>query len=108
MSIWGEWKTATVAKNGTVSDAVNLGRNWEYLNIYIPAIDSSTIALQVKGDHTGGDYAALGVGSSAVTAATTGALYTTLTLGGYQFIKIVCGSTQSTAAVTFYVRGYRE
>jgi hypothetical protein len=104
MSIFGEWKTATIALNGTVSAAVDLGRDWEYLNINIPTQDSANISLQVS-DLLGGTYKALGL-STNVFAAATGNLTTTLVLGGYRYIKVVSSETQ-TAARTYYVRGYR-
>lgn len=108
MSIFGAWQTATIASSGTVSGAVNLGRDYEYVNIVLPALDSTTIGLQVgtavHGDGTV-DYQTLGVGSN-VTGTTTGSCTTTLELGGFQYIKVTSSATQ-TATRTIYVRGYR-
>lgn len=96
----------TIATSTTISAACDLGVPCEYVSIYLPALDSTTIALQVSLD--GVTYATLGIGSNA-TAATTGLCFTTLELGGFQFIKIVCGTAQSSAPATrtFVVRGYR-
>jgi len=96
------WQDAVVASSGTVSAAVNLGKDYEYINVIVPTCDSTTLALQVSKDGT--TYYTLGI--SAATAATTGNLATTLEVGGYQWIKIVCGSTQA-AERTCPVRGYR-
>jgi len=104
MTIFADhWQDAVVASSGTVSAAVNLGKDYEYVNVIVPTCDSTTLALQVSTDGT--TYYTLGI-SSNTTSATTGNLATTLEVGGYQWIKIVCGSTQ-TAARTFSVRGYR-
>ncbi|MBE3143598.1 MAG: hypothetical protein IMZ61_06705 [Planctomycetes bacterium] len=89
----------------TVSAACDLGIPCEYVNIVIPTLSpTATIALQVSVDGT--TYQALGIGSAAVTATTTGDVTTTLELGGYQFLKIVVGTAQA-AARTFTLRGYR-
>ena len=108
MSIYGAWVSAVIALNGTVSAAANLGRDYEYVQIIIPAQDSATIGLQVGTDPTGTmtlTYQTLGIGSNA-TAATTGSVTTTLELGGFQYVKVVSSATQ-TAARTYYLRGYR-
>jgi len=106
MSVYGEWKDAviTIATSTTVSAAVNLGRDYDYMQIYIPTIDSANISLQV-GELTGSTYYALGSGNALVTAG-TGAFTTTVYLGGYQFIKVVTSAAQS-ANRTFRVRGSR-
>ncbi len=100
----GAWKDCviTVATSTTVSAAVDLGASYNYLKIYVPTIDNSTIALQVS-EKLEGTYALLGIASN-VTATTTGAKYTVLELGGYQFIKVVTSGAQS-ANRTFRVRG---
>ena len=105
----GQWIAATVAASDTTSDAINLGMDYEYVNIIIPELDSATIVLQVGVDPTNSgtiSYQTLGVGDTA-TAATTGERTTTLELGGFQYIKIVCSVAQDGGARTFYVRGYR-
>ncbi len=102
---YGGWQTVTVAKDGTVSTPADLGRDYEFLNIILPALDSTTIGLQVS-QSIEGTYQTLGIGSN-VTAATTGQVTTTLELGGFQFVKVVCGSAQTTALRTILVRGYR-
>jgi hypothetical protein len=106
MSLYGQWKDVTIADEGTLSAECDLGDNYEFLNIYIPTIDSANISLYVS-DKLGGTYYPLGL-STNVFAAGTGGLMTTFELGGYQFIKILSSATQSTAAVTFSVRGYRR
>ncbi len=103
---YGDIKTATltIATSTTIGDACDLGIPCEYLNIVIPALDAAcTIGLQVSID--GVTYQTLGIGSN-VTASTSGTVTTTLEVGGFQFIKIVCGTAQI-ANRSFTVRGYR-
>ncbi len=104
MTVFGEWKTATIALNGTVSGAVDLGRDYESLDIVIPTQDSANISLQVSKDNS--TFQALGL-STNVFAAGTGAVSTTLNLYGWQYIKVVSSATQ-TAARSYLVRGYRN
>jgi hypothetical protein len=111
MSLYGQWLDVTIADEGTLSGECDLGQgnpceNFEFLNIYIPTIDSANVSLYVS-DKLGGTYYPLGL-STNVFAAATGGMYTTFELGGYQFIKILSSASQSTAAVTFRVRGYRR
>jgi len=106
MSVYGSWKDATIADEGTVSAEVDLGRDYEWIQIVIPLIDSANISFQVA-ELTGGTFQALGSGSQVITAG-TGAFTTVATIGGFQFIKVVSSATQSTAAVTFRVRGSRR
>jgi hypothetical protein len=95
----------TIATSATISAACDLGLPCEYISVYLPALDSTTIGLQVSLD--GVTYKQLGIGTVA-TSATTGEVFTTITVGGFQFIKFVCGTTQSTGTTrTFVVRGYR-
>jgi hypothetical protein len=97
----------TIATSSTISAAIDLLMPCEYVTIVLPALDSCTIAFQVSLDGT--TYQTLGIGTSAVSAATTGAVTETFLLGGFRYFKIVCGTAQSSAPVTrtFTCRGYR-
>jgi len=106
MSVYGQWQDATIADEGKVSGVVDLGRDFEWVQIVIPLIDSANISFQVS-ERTGGTYQALGSGSQVITAG-TGEFTTVAAIGGFQFIKVVSSATQSTAAVTFRVRGSRR
>ncbi len=106
MSIFGdEWLTTTIALNGQTSTEINLGRDYEYMNIYVPTIDSANLTFTVSMT-AGGTFAQLGASAVTVVAG-TGGFFTTIELGGYQFVKIVASAAQTTLARTFYVRGYR-
>lgn len=103
MSLYGAWKTATIASAGTASAEVDLGNNFEYLNVILPTLTSGTVKVQVS-DVSGGTFQDLG--SSVTTSTTTGAYSTTFKLGGYQFVKIVSSAAQG-AERSIKVRGYR-
>jgi len=106
------WMSAVVADEGTLSAAVDLGAPYRSLAIDIPTIDSSTVTVTVA--RTPDDtYKALSIISladgdddAAITTAATGAIVVVLPVFGFQHLKILCGTTQSTAAVTFYVKGF--
>lgn len=91
MSLPGSWKAATIANAGTSSAEVNLGRDYDYLEIIIPTITSCTLKIQVA-EKTGGTFQDLG--SNITTLTTTGGYSTVFRLGGYQFIKVVSSATQ--------------
>lgn len=107
--IAGSIKTATVASGQTVSGAVDLGRPYEWLQMDVPTIDSGTVTFQVA-DLTGSYVALQHLTPTAAghftpgTTAGVGGIAALVRLGGYQFIKVVCGASQ-TAARTFSLRG---
>lgn len=112
--IYGEWKNAITAKDGTTSAEVNLGRPYETLMVIIPTIDEASISVQVA-EKTGGTFQDLYITSlsdadddQAITTAGTGGITWTVPIGGFQFIKIKTSAAQTTAAVTFRVCGVRR
>ncbi len=104
MSLYGSWVSGTIAINGTSTDEINLGRDYDFIEVRIPTLVSGTLKVQTS-NTTGGTFQDLG--ASITTAATTGAYNDVWKLGGYQFIKIVSSATQTTTARVFYVRGMR-
>jgi hypothetical protein len=105
MSLYGAWKTAviTITDSVTLSAAVDLEQNFDFLDIVIPTIDSGTVALYVC-PTSDGTYVALGNGVT--TATTTGGYSTVFKLGGWQHIKIKTSANQ-TANRSFSVRGWK-
>ena len=103
MSVYGEWKTVTVEQDTAKSAEVNLGRDYDYLQVQIPTLDTCNVGIQTSMT-AGGTYQDL---SSVVEAVGTGAYNDVWYLGGWQFIKLESSETQSSSAVTFYVRGMR-
>jgi len=104
MSIYGDWIVGTIAINGTSTGEIDLGRNFDFIELQIPTLVSGTLKLQVSRT-SGGTFQDLGL--SNLTDATTGAYSDTWKLGGWQFIKIVSSATQTVTARTFYVRGMK-
>jgi hypothetical protein len=105
MSVYGGWKTATidVSVDDDLSNAVDLGASYDFLDIILPTLDSTTVSLQVcKTDD--GTYQSLG--DSITTATTTGGYSTTFKLGGWQHIKVKTSASQ-TADRSIEVRGWR-
>ena len=103
MSMYGNWLSVVIAKEGTKSAEVNLGRDYDYLQIQIPALDTCDMNLETSMT-SGGTFQNL---SGTTEAVTTGAYDDVWYLGGWQFIKLECSAGQDSAAVTFYVRGMR-
>jgi len=105
LSIYGSWNDAviTIATDDDLSAAVDLGNNYEFMQVILPTLTSSTVLVHVC-DTSGGTYTALGNGVA--TAATTGAYATTFRIGGYQYIKIATGTGQASNR-TIKVRGFR-
>ncbi len=100
MSLPGSWKAATITA-GTSSDEVDLGRDYDFLDIQIPAMTAGTIKIQVA-EKTGGTFRDLGDGIT--TAMGTHNYHDVFKLGGYQFIKVVSSVSQS-GTVLIRVRG---
>lgn len=97
----GKELTATIAKDGTVSGAVDLGGHFSYLLITIPTLDSADVSLQCS-LMLDGTYQDL---SDAVYAAATGAKNNTFKLGGWRYIKVKVSAAQTTLARSFTVKG---
>jgi len=106
------WMSAVVADEGTLSAAVDLGAPYRSLAIEIPTIDSSTVTVTVARtpDDTYRPLSLIslndGDDDAAICSAATGAIMVVIPVFGFQYLKVLCGTTQSTSAVTFYVRGF--
>jgi hypothetical protein len=107
----GQWKTATVASSGTLSDEVDLGQTFKAVQVIVPTIDNSTVAIE-SAPSSGGTYSI----NKTLGHETTGHISpaTTTGVGGItvifdsvyaQYIKILCGSAQTGGARSFSVRG---
>lgn len=108
----GPWKTATVdiSSDDDLSDAVDLGSEFQDLMVVWPTITSSTVTVHMS-NALGGTYfplhalsrTATGSFASATTAAVTSQAII-FHIGCIRFIKVACGSAQA-ADVEFQVRG---
>ena len=104
MSIYGEWKAATIDEGGTSSDEVNLGRNFDYLLAQIPTLVSCTVKLQVA-EEAGGTFYDLGDGVT--TTAGEHGYADIFPLFGFQFIKVVASEAQTGSDKLIRVCGMR-
>ena len=109
MATIGDWVDVTVAKNDTVSAAADLGGVRDTLLLYVPTIDSATVAIHVS-TAAAGTYAALkitnvdGTEEPVLAGASVGGFYWRIPFG-FQHFKVVTGAGQSSAAVTFKAWG---
>ena len=104
MSLYGDWKAATIASAAASSDEVDLGRDFDFLEIQIPTLDTSTTVKIQVAEKTSGTFYDLGDGIT--TAAGTHNYADVFRLGGYQFIKVVADNTQDSERL-IRVRGMR-
>jgi hypothetical protein len=98
----GVERTVIIASGGTVSEAVDLGGHFAYLQVEVPAIDSAQLELQVS-DRIDGTYQDFG--QNALTDTSIGAYSDTWILGGWRYIKIKASAAQDTGVRVFKVRG---
>ena len=104
MSIYGEWLAATIAASGTDSSEVNLGKDFDFIEIQIPTMDACTVKIQVA-ESSGGTF--YNLGDAQTTTSGTHNYADVFKLGGYQFIKVIASAAQSSGAVAIRVRGMR-
>lgn len=109
----GVWKTALIdiSESTTLSPEVDLGAAFEFLVVLVPTITNSTVSVNVAKESGGTFYPTYRLDDDAtgdfLDASTAGTATKRLVfrIGGFQFIKIACGSAQETTDKTFYVRG---
>lgn len=104
MSVYGEFLTGTIAIDGTSTGAIDLGRDYDFIEVVIPTLVSGTLKVQTSST-LGGTYTDLGNG--VVIPATTGAFNDVWQIGGWRYIKIVSSATQTVTARNFVIRGMR-
>jgi hypothetical protein len=107
----GSWKTITIAQSGTESSETDLGAIFRNVLVYSPALDSATLTVKVS--RVTADTAvqvhtfkvsATGDVAKTTTAKTAAAVNVFDNICG-QFITLVVGASQTSAARTFYARG---
>jgi len=105
------WETCSIAKAGTLSGVCDLQRPYEYALIQVPTIDTATVTVRVSRTKTGTGvdlYKTDGDGSNAkvISDSGTGNFMWLVPIAGAQYLWFYASAAQSTAAVTFYVRGF--
>ena len=102
MGVYGVWQAASITT--TDSDVVDLGRDYDFLEIQIPAMVACTISIKVSEKASGTTWYSLGDGIT--TAAGTHTYADVFKLGGWQFIKVIASADQTTVRL-IRVRGMR-
>jgi hypothetical protein len=99
----GNWKIGLIdiSEDDDLTAEINLGKEYDYLDIILPTLDSCTVSLQVS-EKSNGTFQALG--NSVTTRTTTGGYSTVFNLGGWKYIKIKTSASQ-TADREIKVRG---
>ena len=101
--VFGGWVSGAIGSDNVTTAEINLGQDYDRANIDIPTENSTTLTFLVSRS-TGGTYKQLGASAVSISAG-TGNSFTTIDLGGFQYLKIV-SSSQQTQGLTYWVRGY--
>ena len=96
-----QWQNTTYVTNSTLSNAIDLGRVYDYIQLDIPAVNNCTFGIAVS-KAAGGTYNTLGAATPSVNVG-TGSKQEVFKLGGHQFLKLVSSVVQDTP--TIYYRG---
>ena len=103
MSIYGSFVAATIETAGTSSVEVDLGKEYDFMDILIPTMTACSIKIQVS-EKSGGTFYDLGDGVTTDTGTFDRA--DCFKLGGYEYIKVVASKTQASQRL-IRVRGTR-
>lgn len=100
--------TATVAVNGTTTDEIDLGRGQQLVGIFIPSTFDGTTLTITAAPESGGTFVTVQDGyGSTLTLTTTASRFVPIAnislVAGLRYIKLVCGSTQTTTATVFTI-----
>jgi hypothetical protein len=104
MKTFGAWQSVTIVAGSNDSAELDLGNNYEYLDVQLPNF-TGTMGLKVAetGDTQSGSYKTLGTG---VTTDDGTARADTWLIGGWQFVKFVASNAPS-GTLTIRARGWR-
>lgn len=105
------WQDCVMAKDGQLSAVCNLGKAYEYALIQIPTLDTAQITVRVSRTLTGTGvdlYLVDGDGTPAKVESDsdTGNFMWAVPIYGAHYLWFYADAAQTTAAVTFYVRGF--
>lgn len=91
MSVYGTWTATTIGAGASSSAAVDVGRDYDYLSVEIPEMDSCKLYLKVA-EVLGGTYYDLG--KETTTDEETFNRADVWRLGGWRYIKVVATASQ--------------
>jgi len=107
-----KWVECVIAKSGKLSAVCNLGKPYEYAVVQVPTLDTATLVVRASraADGTGiGLYVTHTTGATPVAlniTSGTGNIMWIIPIMGVQYLWFYANAAQTTAAVTFYVRGF--
>lgn len=96
-----QWTSTTYVTNSTLSNAINLGRIYDFIQLDIPAVNNCTFGIAVSMT-AGGTYNTLGAATPAVNVG-VGSKQEVFKIGGHQFLKLVSSVVQDVPVI--YYRG---
>lgn len=100
----GRWFDATISSGERKTSAIDIGRDYDFLELMIPGMDSCKLYLQVSEREEGTYY---DLGNDATTNEENFNRAAIWTLGGFRFIKVVSSVVQN-QSVTIRIRGMRN
>ncbi len=115
-TLYGSWVSSTIEgdnsttvwTDNTTTEVIDLGRNYRYVSIVLPTINSCNITVKATRTYNGttdnGTFVNIGVATTLI-ANSTGGAWETVTLNGVRWLQLTCSENQ-TAARTFYLRGF--
>lgn len=103
MSVYGKPIAATISAGTSTSDAIDLGREYDYLSVQLPIMDECKLYLKVAEKLADTYY---DLGKETTTDLETFDRADVWRLGGWRFIKVVATASQ-TAERLIRVTGMR-
>tara|TARA_Y100000310_G_C20127633_1_gene554374 strand:- start:213 stop:536 length:324 start_codon:yes stop_codon:yes gene_type:complete len=106
MTVYGEWQTGHLnnSVSNTLTNIVDLGRDYDFLNVLFPSLTNTQIACQVAAPSDTDTFVTLGDGVNVDW--TAGNRASVLLIGGWRFVKLLTTDAQA-ANRSFKMRGLR-
>ena len=104
MSIYGQWVDAAISAGQPRTSAIDLGRDYDFLEVMLPGMAACTLTAEVSEQEAGTYFSLLGDETTVDEGGDKRA--DVWRLGGHRFIKIVSSVAQPNA-VTIRIRGMR-
>ena len=104
MSLYGQWTDAAISANEARTSAIDLGNDYDFLEVMLPGMAACTLSAEVS-EQVGGTYYTL-EGDETTVDEGGDPRADVWRLGGHRFIQIVSSEAQPNA-VTIRIRGMR-
>jgi len=111
MSIFGNWKTEAIANTAAISNVIDLGNDWEKVEVVLGAMTAADISLLITPAMQEGvtptNSTFYNLSSTSAFNCLTGNVAYTLDSGGFRYIKVNSSVAQGADRV-IQVRGFRN